>query len=77
MGMTGVKNGLNCEDTRTRFCLKLKGAMTSIETYKERTMTIYFPYKNDKSLTSKERVCETEKSLKKKSHLSFNDNIEE
>ena len=44
----------------------MKGAMISIEIYKERTMTIYFPYKNDKSLTSKERVCETEKSLKKK-----------
>lgn len=62
MGMTEANNGLNCEDTRTRFCLKMKGAMTSIETYKERTMITYFPDKNDKSLASKERACKTQKS---------------
>lgn len=70
--MSGVKNGLNCEDTRTRFCLKIKGAMTSIEIYKERTMTIYFPDKNDKSLASKEKsIRNTEVLKKKKKSLKF------
>lgn len=40
----------------------MKGAMTSIETYKERIMITYFPDKNGKSLASKERACKTQKS---------------
>lgn len=32
--MMGEKNGLDREDTRTRFYLKMKGKMVSIEMYK-------------------------------------------
>ena len=46
--------------------MKIKGAMTSIEIYKERTMTIYFPDKNDKSLASKEKSIRNTEVLKKK-----------
>lgn len=49
----------------------MKGAMTSIEIYKERTMTIYFPDKNDKSLASRERSIRNTEVLKKKKSLKF------